>query len=106
MNAKLVALEELHRKGYLAGEVYYAQTRGLQKQIADLRKERQNSFSSRILTTLQKVKQLQSILECVEEPWTKFDAKLFESIVEKIEIDKEGKMTVTLLSGLTFTEMI
>ncbi len=37
LNAKLVMLEQLRSKGYLAVEVYQAQARDIQKQISNLK---------------------------------------------------------------------
>ena len=44
LNAKLVMLEQLRSKGYLAIEVYQSQTRDIQKQISSLKSERRSAF--------------------------------------------------------------
>ena len=62
LNAKLVMLEQLRSKGYLAIEVYQSQARDIQKQISDLKSERRNAFESTIQTMLDEVLKMRSLL--------------------------------------------
>lgn len=106
LNAKLVMLEQLRSKGYLATEVYQAQARDIQKQINDLKAERRNAFDSVIQGMLDEVMKMRSLLNEIEEPLEEFDEKLFHEIVKEIVINKNDEMTVTVLGGLSFTELI
>ena len=60
LNAKLVMLEQLRSKGYLAIEVYQSQARDIQKQISDLKSQRRSAFESTIQNMLDEVLTLPS----------------------------------------------
>ena len=49
---------------------------------------------------------LKKLLEEFEEPLDRFDEKLFTEIVQAISISRRDEMTVTLIGGLRFTEML
>ena len=55
---------------------------------------------------LESVKRLKSIIWEIEEPLDQFDEKLFREIVQEVTIDNKDIMTVTLLGGLKFEELI
>ena len=55
---------------------------------------------------LEKAHKLKTLLEEIEYPMETFDPKLFKEIVEDIEINNHDEMTVTLIGGLRFTELI
>ena len=52
------------------------------------------------------VRKLQMILQGIDKPLERFDENLFREIVQDIEIDKTDRMTVTVLGGLKFSEII
>lgn len=106
LEAKLHMLDQLKSKGYLAAEVHQSQSREIQNKIKALKAERQNHFESRILEMLEKAHKLKTLLEEIEYPMETFDPKLFKEIVEDIEINNHDEMTVTLIGGLRFTELI
>lgn len=106
LNAKLVMLEQLRAKGYLAIEIYQAQARDIQKQIGELKSERKSAFESTIQDMLDEVTKLRSLLNEIEEPLEEFNEKLFYEMVKDITISKQDEMTVTVLGGLKFTELI
>ena len=53
LNAKLLALERLRTKGYLAADIYHTQAREIRQQLGKLKTERYSSFESRITTMLE-----------------------------------------------------
>ena len=106
INATILTLNELRSKGYLAPEVYQSQIRQMQKQLSELKDERQDQFESRILAMLQEVRKLKALLDEIEEPLDEFDEKLFTEIVVEMTINHADELTVTLLGGLKFTELI
>ena len=106
INATILTLNELRSKGYLAPEVYQSQIRQMQKQLSELKDERQDQFESRILAMLQEVRKLKALLDEIEEPLDEFDEKLFTDIVVEMTINHADELTVTLLGGLKFTELI
>lgn len=106
INATILKLNELRTKGYLAPEIHQSQVRDLQKQLGKLKEERQDQFESRILTMSQDVKKLKSLLDEIEEPLDEFNEKLFEEIVVDMSLNKADELTITLLGGLKFTELI
>ena len=106
LNAKLLALERLRSKGYLAADIYHTQAREIRQQLDQLKTERYSSFESKILTMLEDVRKLKSLIDELEQPLEVFDEKLFHEIVTDICINNRDEMTVTLLGDLKFTEQI
>ena len=106
INATILKLNELRSKGYLAPEIYQSQIRQMQKQLNELKEERQDQFESRILAMLQEVRKLKSLIDEIEEPLDEFDEKLFEEIVMEMSLNHADELTITLLGGLKFTELI
>ena len=106
INATILKLNELRTKGYLAPEIHQSQVREMQKQLASLKEERQDQFESRILAMLQDVRKLKSLIDEIEEPLDEFDDKLFEEIIVEMSLNNTDELTITLLGGLKFTELI
>jgi len=106
LNSNIVMLQQLHTKGYLASDVYQAQTKQLKQQVDTLKKQRQSTFDSKIVSMLQEVQKLQKLLMEIDEPLEDFNVLLFTEIVKEISIDCEDRMTITFLGGLKFTELI
>lgn len=106
LNAKLLMLEQLRSKGYLAIEVYQAQSNEINAELAKLKDVRQEKFNSKAATMLEEVKKLKMLIFELEEPLETFDEKLFMEIVKSIQINKEDEMSVELLGGLQFKERI
>mgnify|MGYP000066741838 CR=1 FL=1 len=71
-----------------------------------LKRERQCEFSSGITHMIEELTRLKKLLEELEEPLDRFDEKLFTEIVQAISISRRDEMTVTLIGGLRFTEML
>ena len=78
----------------------------MQKQLNELKDERQDQFESRILAMLQEIRKLKSLIDEIEEPLDEFDDKLFEEIVMEMSLNHADELTITLLGGLNFTELI
>ena len=106
LNAKLLMLEQLRSKGYLAIEVYQAQANEINAELAKLKDARQEKFQSKTATMLEEVKKLKMLIFELEEPLEAFDEKLFLEIVKSIQINKKDEMSVELLGGLRFKERI
>lgn len=85
---------------------YHTQAREIRQQLDKLKTERYSSFESKILTMLEDVRKLKSLIDELEQPLEAFDEKLFHEIVTDICINHHDEMTVTLLGGLRFTEQI
>lgn len=106
INAKLMMLEQLRSKGYLDADVYQSQALDLKNQLSKLKGERTDIFESQILGMLEKVKQLKMLLDELEEPMESFDERFLVELIEDISINKNDEMTVTVLGGLRFKELI
>ena len=106
LNSKLLMLDQLHSKGYLAIEVYQSQAREVRNQLATLKMQREDTFESKLNELLGQVRRLQKLLLELEDPIETFDEKLFHEIVQSISINNQDEMTVTVLGGLKFTEQI
>ena len=85
---------------------YQAQARDIQKQISNLKADRKNAFESVIQGMLDEVLKLRTLLTEIEEPLEEFDEKLFYEIVKDVVIAPNDEMTITVLGGLKFTELI
>ena len=55
---------------------------------------------------LQEVRKLKSLIDEIEDPLDEFDEKLFEEIVMEMSLNHADELTITLLGGLKFTELI
>ena len=106
LNGRILMLDQLRAKGYLALDVYHSQVRELQNQLKRLKEERKSDMDTRLLGMQDEVRKLQMILQGIEKPLERFDETLFREIVQDIEIDKTDRMTVTVLGGLKFSEII
>lgn len=106
LNAKLVMLEQLRAKGYLAPEIYQAQYRDINNQLTELKNSRQEALDNRLLDMLSEVKKLKTLIDEIDEPLEKFDPKLFASIVLTMALNNKDELTFTVLGGLKFTELI
>lgn len=106
INGKILMLDQLRSKGYLASDIHQSQVNDLRRQLKSLKDERQSEFESRILEMLTEVKKLKAIIDEIEEPLEEFNEHLFHEIVTEIEINNRDEMTVTFLGGLKFTELI
>lgn len=106
INGKILMLDQLRSKGYLATDIHQSQVNDLQRQLKQLKEERQSQFESRILEMLEQVRKLQRLIEEIEEPLEDFDEHLYTEIVTDITISNRDEMTVTVLGGLKFTELI
>lgn len=106
INGKILMLDQLRSKGYLAPDIHQSQVNDLKRQLKTLREERQSEFESRILEMLEMVRKLKSLIDEIEEPLDEFNEYLFHEIVLEIQINKRDEMTVTLLGDLKFTELI
>lgn len=104
LNAKLLMLEQLRNKGYLAVEVYQSQAKALQLQISRLKEQRQRSFESPLESALEKLKKMQELIGSVEEPLEIFPEQLFKDIIQSIRINNRDEITITLLGGISLTE--
>ncbi len=106
LNAKLLVLEQLRNKGYLADDVFGAQSWEINQQMIKLKEYRKQILDTEIQIMLQDIKKLKGIMEKIEEPLEKLDEKLFRECIEDISINNKDEMTVTMLGGLKFTEVI
>ena len=106
LNAKLLMLEQLRTKGYLAADVYQTQALEIKNQLAKVKSDRSDAFESRILKMQEEVRHLKQLLDEIEEPLEEFDEKLFHEIVTGISVTKRDEMTITVLGGLKFTEQL
>lgn len=98
-------LEKMNAKGYLEPDVVKAQTMEITARLNELKQQRQAAVDSMIPSMIADIRRLQSLLAEIEEPLVEFDEGLMRDTVREVSINKQGEMTVTLLGGLSFTEM-
>ncbi len=106
INAKILMLDQLRSKGYLAADVHQSQIKELRNQLSKAKAVRSDLFETRILEMLNQVKKLKSFLDEIEEPLETFDERRLMDIIEDIFINKQDEMAVTMLGGLKFKELL
>ena len=106
INGKILMLDQLRSKGYLAIDIHQAQVGDLQRQLKQLKEERQSEFESRILEMLEQVRKLKDLIDEIEEPMEEMDEHLFQEIITDMTINNRDELTITVLGGLKFTELI
>lgn len=106
LNAKLLMLEQLNAKGYLAAEVYKAQANDITREINRVRGQRQELLESKYEDMLEEIKKLHRLLYEQEEPLEEFDEDLFGAIVKNITINNRDEITFTLIGDLSFTDRL
>ena len=103
LNAKLLMLEQLKSKGYLAPDVFETQSREINGQINEIKTKRIQSLSSALDVALEEFKTLQARLNEIDEPLDSFDPKLFEEVIKGMTVNNRDEMTFRLIGDLTFT---
>lgn len=103
LNAKLLMLEQLKSKGYLAPDVFEAQSLEINGQINEIKTKRIQSLSSALDVALEEFKTLQARLNEIDEPLDSFDPKLFEEVIKGMTVNNRDDMTFRLIGDLTFT---
>lgn len=103
LNAKLLMLEQLRSKGYLAPDVFESQSREINGQINEIKTKRIQSLSSALDVALNEFKTLQARLNEIDEPLDSFDSKLFEEVIKGMTVNNRDDMTFRLIGDLTFT---
>lgn len=106
MNAKLLMLEQLRNKGYLAVEIYQSQAKELQLQISRLKEQRQRSLESPLETAIEELKKVQAFIGTIDNPLENFPEQLFKDIVQSIRINNHDEITITFLGGISLTEIL
>lgn len=103
LNAKLLMLEQLKSKGYLAPDVFESQSREINGQINEIKTKRIQSLSSALDVALEEFKTLQARMNEIDEPLDSFDPKLFEEVIKGMTVNNRDEMTFRLIGDLTFT---
>lgn len=106
INSKLLMLEQLNSKGYLAAEIYHAQAQELTNQLAKLKESRTQSLGTALTDKLKGVSEVCDVIDGIEKPLETFNPELFTAIVEHMEIDRKDTVTFTLHGGMRFTEVL
>lgn len=103
LNAKLLMLEQLKSKGYLAPDVFESQSLEINTQINEIKTKRIQSLSSALDVSLEEFKTLQARLNEIDEPLDSFDPKLFEEVIKGMTVNNRDDMAFRLIGDLTFT---
>lgn len=106
LNSKLLVLDKLRTRGYLANDLYQTQAIEINQEINRLKSARQEIFKSLIIEMIVKVKELKMRIDEFEEPLEQFDESLFGEIVTEMTLNNHDELTFTLIGGLRFTEII
>lgn len=104
INAKLLMMEQLHQKQYLATDVYRMQSNELQAQVTKLKAQRVQMLSSKLEDAKTEIEKVSKTIATIKEPLEEFDEELFKTVIEQISIDKNDNITFTLKGNISFTE--
>ena len=55
---------------------------------------------------LEQVRKLKTLIDEIEEPLEEIDEHLFQEIITDMTISNKDELTITVLGGLKFTELI
>ena len=106
LNAKLMILEQLRSKEYIAPEIYLQQSKEIINTTTNLKKKKQNLYKSKMDDELRKVQTLKKRLADIETPLVELDEQLFADTVISMQLSKANILTVTFLGGISFSERI
>ena len=106
LNTKLLNIEKLRSKGYLAPEICQAQSRAIEKELSLLKEKRQRIYNSKISVALEEVQKLRTIINQIEEPLESINEQLFSDVIKGLAINQEKILLITLSCGLCFEEGI
>lgn len=104
INAKLLMMEQLYQKQYLAADVYRMQRNEFQAQVTKLKSQRAQMLNSKLEDTKNAIQDMLTEIEKINEPLEEFDENLFEAVIDSISIDKNDSITFTLKGNISFTE--
>ena len=99
-------LEQLRSKGYLPENMFLSQCRDIDKQLRELRQEKEILFDTLLEATYAEIKRLTSIVEDYGQEMTPFDEDIFDAIVKSITITPDGIIEFTLMGDLHFSERL
>lgn len=105
LSAKNIVVARLHSKGILNSAEYTIQSSEINQKIVELRGKRKRITTEEEDEALYKLQELNEIIENYK-PSNRFDAELFEQIVEKITVNDNASLTFYLSGGLAISETI
>lgn len=106
LNSKLLVLEQLRSKGYMAQEIFLSQSQEVNNRLKKLKAQRQSSYESKLEDELQKIRTLRKLLSEITEPIVGFNNTLFEETVDSLSLNNRDELTVTFIGGVSFKEII
>ena len=99
-------LEQLRSKGYLPENMFLSQCRDIDKQLRELRQEKEILFDTQLEATYAEIKRLTSIVEDYGQEMTSFDEDIFDAIVKSITITHDVIIEFTMMGDLHFSERL
>lgn len=105
LSANNLVVARLQSKGILQAAEYTVQASEINQKISELRARRKQLLSEEEDDELYELQELNEIIENCK-PSNRFEAELFERIVEKIVVNDCASLTFHLIGGLALTETI
>ncbi len=106
INGKILMLEQLRSKGYLAVDAYQQQIAELNRELATLKDERNAQLDNELERVYAEFKKIRRLIDEIAEPLQTFDEQLFSEIVEGVYISNKDEIRFNLKCGFTFTERL
>ncbi len=103
---QLNVLAELNTKGFIDSELFQAQTNELNTKIDKLKKEKNICMGSGESKEIAESKELLALLNTLPECIEQSNAKILNSIIEKIIVVSETEIRFRLINGFEITEYI
>ena len=106
INGKILMLEQLRSKGYLALDAYQQQVAELNRELATLKNERSAQLNNELERVYAEFKKTRRLIDEIAEPLQTFNEQLFSDIVEGVYISNKDEIRFNLKCGFTFTERL
>ena len=106
INGKILMLEQLRSKGYLALDAYQQQVAELNRELTTLKNERSAQLDNELERVYAEFKKARRLIDEIAEPLQTFNEQLFSDIVEGVYISNKDEIRFNLKYGFTFTERL
>lgn len=106
LNTKLLNIEKLRSKGYLAPEICQAQSKVIEKELSRLKEKRQKIYNTKLSAALEEVQKLRAVINKIEEPLENIDERLFSDVIKGLSVNADNVLTIKIPCGLCFEERL
>lgn len=99
-------LSEMNKLGLVDPDIYISQSNELARKIAAAKQEKERLIGLSQDTTIPQTRELMEIIEFSPDFLPTFDSESFTGLVEKITVESNESLRITLKNGLELREKI